>query len=89
MGGKWQSDTKNQPFLHEFLRSKCLWSVAIVKCRQTGGFKRGRFPDLDLSLLFCPFLGLSDVPEIFLNFSGIVPIGPFPLSRLINFLSFC
>ena len=56
-----------------------------------GGFKRGGFPDLDLSFLFCPFLsflGLSrffwDFPELLRDGPGIFPICPFPLSRTIK-----
>ena len=37
------------------------------RAAKRGGFKRGGFPDLDLSFLFCPFLSFSD-------FSGIFPI---------------
>ena len=63
-----------------------------------GGFKRGGFPDLDSSflfcpflsffVLFCPFLGLSrfflDFPDLPADGPGIFPICPFPLSRPIK-----
>ena len=35
-----------------------------------GGFKRGGFPDLDLSLLLCPFCPFWDFPD----FCGIFPV---------------
>ena len=52
----------------------------IVACRamatyqgpltaKRGGFKRGGFPDLDLSFLFCPFLSFFRTFLIFLGFS--------------------
>ena len=62
-----------------------------IKGRQTGGFQTGGFPDLDLSLLFCPFLsflGLSRFfrvfPDLLGDGPGIFPIRPFPLSRPIK-----
>ena len=48
----------------------------------------GGVPDLDLSFLLCPFLGLSrffwDFPDLLGDGPGIFPICPFPLSRPIK-----
>ena len=46
---------------------KQLPTMYVCKSHKWGGFKRGGFPDLDLSFLFLSFLGLS-------RFSGIIPI---------------
>ena len=47
-----------------------------------GGVSNGGLPDLDLSFLFCPFLGLSqfswDFPDLLWDGPGIFPISPFP-----------
>ena len=66
-------------------------AFTLFKGRWTGVFQTGRFPDLDLSFLFCPFLsflGLSrffgDFPDLSGESSGIFPICPFPLSQPIN-----
>ena len=46
-----------------------------------GMFQTEGFPNLDLSFLFCPFLGLSrllgDFPDVLWDGPGIFPIGPF------------
>ena len=34
----------------------CCDSICQSRAAKRGGFKRGGFPDLDLSLLFCPFV---------------------------------
>ena len=56
--------------------------------RGGGGFKRGGFPIwtspsffLSLFLLFWDFPDFQDFPDLFRDF----PVGPFPLSRPINF----
>ena len=61
------------------------------RAAKRGSFKRGGFPDLDLFVLFCPFLsflGLSrffwDFPDLLGDGPGIFPISPFPLSRSIK-----
>ena len=57
------------------------------RAAKRGSFKRGCFPILDLSFLFCPFLsflGLSrffpDFPDLSGDSSGIFLICPFPVS---------
>ena len=51
------------------------------RAAKQGGFKQGGFPDLDLSFLFCPSLGLS---RFFRDFPNFAPggSGDFPDSSL-------
>ena len=42
------------------------------RAAKRGGFKRGGFPDLDLSFLFCPFWHFPDFSGIFPICSGMV-----------------
>ena len=75
---------------HSWKWLRFFWAVpsTLVKGRQTGRFQTGGFPDLDLSFLFCPFLGLSrffrDFPDLLGDGPGIFPICPFPLSQPIK-----
>ena len=63
-------------------------SVENSRAAKRRGVQTGGFPDLDLSFLFCPFLGLSrffwDFPDLLRDGPGIFPICPFPLSRPIK-----
>ena len=65
--------------------------LSVVQGPLNGGVSNGGFPDLDLSLPFCPFLSFlglcrffRDFPDLSGDSLGIFPIGPFPLSRPIN-----
>ena len=60
--------------------ASCL-SFENSRAAKRGGFKRGGFPDLDLSFLFCPFL---DFPDFF----GIFPIRPGTLQGFSRFVPF-
>ena len=40
------------------------------RAAKRGCFKRGGFPDLDLSFLFCPFLSFWDFPGDFPDLRG-------------------
>ena len=60
----------------------------LSRAAKRGGFKRGGFPDLDLSFLFCPFLSFFGLSRFFWAFPdlrgdgpGIFLICPFPLSQ--------
>ena len=61
---------------------------SVSRAAKRGCFKRGGFPDLDLSFLFCPFLSFwdfpGDFPDLLGDGPGIFPICPFPLSRPIK-----
>ena len=63
-----------------------------IKGRQAGGFQTGEFPDLDVSLLFCPFLSFLGLSRFFRDFpeicSGMVRgfsrFVPFPFLGLLR-----
>ena len=70
-----------------YLAAICDVELLFIKGRQTGVFQTGVFPDLDLFVLFCPFLSLfvlfgafpifPGFPDLLGDGPGIFPIRPF------------
>ena len=74
-----------RPFMRTFSE---LWRTHDSRAAKRGRCKRGGFPDLDLSFLFCPFLSFLGLSRFFRDFPDLLGESPgiFPDSSLFLFL---